>query len=202
VTRYAHSTDDLQAAFASSLSQHWVWFLIKGLVLLFLGVLAMLLPSFASLVATVFLGWLLLLHGLIGLFTTIRARNAPGFGWSLLSALLGLGAGALLLFLPLHGVFTLTAVLIAFLIAEGVISTFYALEHRRSASDRWHWMLGSGLLNIFLGVLLLAGLPGSALWALGLLLGIDLVFAGWALVMMALGARQHAGGAGTAAGHI
>ena len=172
------------------------------LVLLLLGTLAILLPSFASLVATVFLGWLLLLHGLIGLFTTLRARNAPGFGWSLLSALLGLGAGALLLFLPLHGVFTLTAVLIAFLIAEGVISAFYALEHRRSGSGRWHWMLASGLLNIFLGVLLLAGLPGSALWALGLLLGIDLVFAGWALVMMALGARQHAGGAGTAAGHI
>lgn len=192
----------LRGAIAGTVSQHWGWFLAEGLVLLFLGIMAILLPAAASLVATVFLGWLLLLSGIIGLIATLRERHAPGFGWSLLSALLALGAGGLLLLWPIHGVFSLTAVLIAFLFGDGVITAFYALEHRRGASANWHWLLASGLLDIFLGVLLLAGLPGSALWALGLLLGIDLIFAGGALIMMALSARAHAGGPGTAAGHI
>ena len=189
-----------RGALAGTVSQHWGWFLGEGLVLLFLGVMAILLPAAASLVATVFLGWLLLFSGIVGLVATIRERHAPGFGWSLLSALLALGAGGLLLLWPVHGVFSLTAVLIAFLFADGVITSFYALEHRRGASANWHWMLFSGLIDIVLGALLLAGLPGSALWALGLLLGVDLTFGGWALIMMALSARSQAGGAGTATG--
>lgn len=191
-----------RGALAGTVSQHWGWFLAEGLVLLVLGIMAILLPAAASLVATVFFGWLLLISGIVGLIATLRERHAPGFGWSLLSALLALGAGALLLLWPIHGVFSLTAVLIAFLFADGVITIFYALEHRRGASSNWNWMLFSGIVDILLGGLLLAGLPGSALWALGLLLGIDLTFAGWALIMMALSGRSEAGGRGTAAGRI
>jgi uncharacterized membrane protein HdeD (DUF308 family) len=184
----------LRAAFAGTMGHSWLWFLIEGLVLVFLGVLAIVLPTAASLVATIFLGWLLLLSGIMGLISTIRARRAPGFAWSLLSALLALGAGALLVIWPVHGVFSLTAVLIAFLLAEGVISVFYALEHRKGASGRWNWMLASGLIDILLGVILLAGLPGTALWALGLMLGINLCFGGWSLIMMALAAHHVVGG--------
>jgi uncharacterized membrane protein HdeD (DUF308 family) len=184
----------MPATVAGALSRHWGWFLLEGLVLIVLGVAAILLPAAASLAATVLVGWLLLLSGIVGLITTLRARHTPGFAWSLLSALLALGAGAVLLLLPLQAMFSLTAVLIAFLVAEGVISIFYALEHRRGASGRWHWMLLSGALDILLGVLLVAGFPGSALWALGLMLGINLCFGGWALVMMALAARGLAGG--------
>jgi uncharacterized membrane protein HdeD (DUF308 family) len=193
--------DQLQAAFDESVSHHWGWFLVEGLLLVFLGLLAILLPTAASLAATVVVGWLLLLSGVMGLIQTIRARRAPGFGWSLLSALLALGAGAMLLIWPLRAVFSLTAVLIAFLFAEGVITVFYALDHRRGYSGRWGWMLASGLIDILLGVILLAGLPGTALWALGLLLGINLCFGGWALIAMALAARSHSTRTGQVAGH-
>ncbi len=169
--------------------RHWVLFLTEGIVLVILGVLALFAPVVASVAATVFFGWLLLLSGVVGLIATVRARHAPGFWWSLLSALIGIVAGTLLLGWPLLGTLSLTAVLIAFLLAEGAVSVLYALEHRNALSGRWGWMLASGIIDILLGVLLLIGLPGTALWALGLLLGINLIFGGWALIFMALHAR-------------
>ena len=180
---------DLRARFASALREHWALFLAEGIVLVILGILAVLAPVVASLAATVFFGWILLLSGIMGLVTTFRARHAPGFWWSLVSALLGIVAGGLLLVWPLQGTLSLTAVLIAFLLIEGGVSIMYALEHRTGLSGRWGWMLASGILDLVLGVLLLLGLPGTALWALGLLLGLNLLFGGWALIVMALHAR-------------
>ena len=169
--------------------RHWVLFLIEGIVLVILGILALLAPMIASVAATVLFGWLLLLSGIVGLVATFRARHAPGFWWSLLSAVIGIVAGVLLIGWPLLGTLSLTAVLIAFLFAEGIVTIMYALEHRTALSGRWGWMLASGIVDVGLGVLLFIGLPGTALWALGLLLGINLLFGGWALIFMALHAR-------------
>ena len=179
------NVEQLGAAVANTLRHHWQLFLIEGIALVILGLLAIMAPAFASLAATIFFGWLLLISGAIGLIATFRARQAPGFVWALLSALLALAAGALLLAAPLQGVFTLTAVLITFLILEGVLSIAYALEHRSGRSGRWGWMLASGVLDLMLGAILFAGLPGDASWALGLLIGINLVFGGWSLIAMA-----------------
>ena len=189
-------TGAIASAFKQTIREHWVLFLSEGIALLVLGTLAIFLPGIASLAVTVVLGWLLLLSGIIGLIATFRARHAPGFWWSLLSALLGIIAGALLLGWPLQGVFSLTAVLIAFLLIEGILSIFYALEHRKGLSGRWGWMLASGLVDVVLAVILFAGLPGSAVWALGLLIGINMIFGGWALILMALDARGPAAKAG------
>jgi uncharacterized membrane protein HdeD (DUF308 family) len=178
--------------------RHWVLFLSEGIALVILGWLALMAPAIASVAATVFFGWILLLSGIVGLVATFRARQAPGFGWSLLSALIGIAAGALLLGWPLQGTLSLTAVLIAFLLLEGGVSIMYALEHRNALSHRWGWMLASGILDVALGVLLFVGLPGTALWALGLLLGINLLFGGWALILMALRARPASSGTAAA----
>ena len=187
----ARSDDVRESAYqiGGAVRRHWVLFLSEGIVLVILGVLALLAPVIASVAATVFFGWLLLLSGVVGLVTTFRARHAPGFWWSLLSAVIGIIAGVLLLGWPLLGTLSLTAVLIAFLLAEGAVSILYALEHRNALSGRWGWMLTSGIIDVVLGVVLLIGLPGTALWALGLLLGINLIFGGWALIFMALHAR-------------
>jgi uncharacterized membrane protein HdeD (DUF308 family) len=180
----------VRAAFSQTLHRHWVLFLIEGIVLIILGMLAILVPNLASLATTVFLGWILLLSGILGLIATLRARQAPGFGWSLLSAIVGIVAGALLVAWPVQGTFSLTAVLIAFLFAEGILTVLYATEHRKSSSSGWGWMLASGFVDLLLGVILLAGLPGTAVWALGVLVGINMIFGGWALVAMALAARS------------
>jgi uncharacterized membrane protein HdeD (DUF308 family) len=73
--------------------------------------------------------------------------------------------------------------------SAGIVTILYALEHRNALTGRWGWMIASGILDIGLGALLLMGLPGTARWALGLLLGINLIFGGWALIFMALHAR-------------
>jgi uncharacterized membrane protein HdeD (DUF308 family) len=183
------------SALAGAIRRHWGLFLAEGIALLILGTLAVLAPTLASLAATVFFGWILLLSGVVGLIATFRARQVAGFWWSLVSAVVGIVAGLLLLAWPGPGVLSLTAVLIAFLFAEGIITILYAFEHRSALSGHWGWMLASGILDVCLGALLFAGFPGTAVWALGLLLGINLLFGGWALVLMALHARAAAANA-------
>jgi uncharacterized membrane protein HdeD (DUF308 family) len=184
---------EFRSAVSAAIHRHWGLFLLEGIVLIVLGTLAFLLPALASLAATIFFGWILLFSGVVGLISTLRARQAPGFGWSLFSAITGIVAGIVLLAMPVQGTFSLTAVLIAFLFVEGVASILYALDHRKGSSGRWGWMLASGVVDVILGLILLAGLPGTAMWALGLIVGINLIFGGWALTLMALSARSESG---------
>jgi len=181
---------DVQRAVARSLHQHWVLFLVEGVVLLVLGATAIVIPPLATLAATLVLGWLFLVSGVVGLFTTFMMRHAPGFWWSLISAALAVLVGSLLLARPVSGAFSLTLVLIAFFVIEGVASIMFALEHKRELSGRWGWMLASGVVDLLLALMILAGLPSTAAWALGLLVGINMVFCGAALIAMALHARN------------
>jgi uncharacterized membrane protein HdeD (DUF308 family) len=185
---------EFRSAVTAAIQRHWGLFLLEGIVLIILGSLAILVPAVASLAATIVFGWILLFSGLVGLFSTLRAQGAPGFGWSLFSAITGIVAGAVLLWMPVQGTLSLTGVLIAFLNVEGVVSILYAFEHRKGSSGRWGWMLASGVVDVVLGLILFAGLPGTAAWALGLLVGINMLFGGWALVWMALHARDEGGG--------
>ena len=181
--------EQMQRAVATSLHEHWVLFLVEGIILVILGVAAIILPPIATLAVEILFGWLFLISGLIGLITTFWMRQAPGFWWSLLSAILGIAAGVVLLLWPLSGVLSLTLILIVFFVIEGFSSIMFALEHKRELSGQWGWMLVSGVVDLILAAIILAGLPGTAAWALGLLVGINLIFGGSALVAMALHAR-------------
>lgn len=172
-----------------TLAAHWRTFLVEGAVLLVLGVLAIILPPFATLAAEILIGWVLLASGVIGLISTWRMRGVPGSGWSLLSALIGIAAGAILLTSPLSGAISLTVVLAVFLLLEGIVSITLALAHRSGFSNRWLMLLSSGVIDIVLALVIFAGLPGTASWAIGLMLGINLVTGGGALIAMALHAR-------------
>jgi uncharacterized membrane protein HdeD (DUF308 family) len=175
----------VQAAVGEAVRRHRGLFLFEGILLTSLGVIAVLVPVVASFAATIFFGWIFLLSGVVGLFTTLRGRHVPGFWWSLLSAIVGIIAGVLLLGWPAQGVFSLTTVLIAYLLVEGAVSIFYALEHRTGPVS-WGYMLASGIIDLVLGIILFVGLPGTATWAIGLLIGINMFFGGWALILMAL----------------
>ncbi len=183
----------IQQAVQNVLHQHWKLYVAEGIALLILGTLAILLPPLATLAVTIVLGWLFLISGVIGLYTSYMLRQAPGFWWSLLSAVLGIVVGLMLLAQPITGAVSLTLVLIAFFVIEGVASIMFSLEHKRELTGQWGWMLFSGLVDLVLAVLILAGLPGTAAWALGLLVGINMIFGGWALVLLALAARKAAG---------
>jgi uncharacterized membrane protein HdeD (DUF308 family) len=181
----------IERAVQSAIHEHWVLFLIEGIVLLILGMAAIVVPMVATIALTILVGWLFLISGIVGLGTTFWMRHAPGFWWSLISAIIGIAAGVLLLARPLTGSLSLTLLLTAFFIVEGVASIMYAIEHRNQLSGRWGWMLISGIVDLILAGIIIAGLPGTAFWALGLLVGINLLFGAVAMIGMALAARPH-----------
>jgi uncharacterized membrane protein HdeD (DUF308 family) len=180
----------IQRAVANALHRHWRLYLGEGIVLVILGFIAILVPPIATLAVTIVLGWLFLISGVIGLYTTFMLRHAPGFWWSLISAALGVLVGGMLLAQPVSGALSLTIVVIGFFMIEGVVSIMFALEHKRELSGRWGWMLVSGIVDLILAAFVLAGLPSTAAWAIGLLVGINMVFGGSALIAMALHARN------------
>jgi uncharacterized membrane protein HdeD (DUF308 family) len=185
-------TPDMQpmrAAMTKSLHAHWRFFLVEGTVLLVLGLAAVVLPPLATVAVEIIIGWLLLVSGLVGLVGTFTMRRAPGFWWSFLSALAGITAGTVLLRWPPSGRLSLTVILTAFLLTEGIVSMLFALDHRPHISGRWGLMFVSGVVDIVLAGIIFFGLPGTAAWAIGLVLGINLVFGGSALIAMALHAR-------------
>jgi uncharacterized membrane protein HdeD (DUF308 family) len=181
-----------QRAVANTLHKHWVLFLVEGVVLLVLGATAVVLPLLATLALTIIIGWLFLVSGVVGLVTTFWMRQAPGFWWSLISAVLGVAVGFVLLASPFSGAFSLTLVLVVFFIIEGAASIMFALDHKRELTGKWGWMLVSGIVDLVLGAMIFGGLPSTAAWAIGLLVGINMVFGGAALIAMALHARNSA----------
>jgi uncharacterized membrane protein HdeD (DUF308 family) len=175
---------------ATALRERWLAYLIEGIVLMVLGAAAIVVPNWASPTATpLFLGWLFLCSGIVGLVTTFWLRRAPGFGWSLLSAVLGIVIGALLIGWPVSGAMSLTRALLVYFVLEGIFSIMFGLEHQRSLSGRWGWLVLNGIIDLFLVGVILAGLPGTAVWVLGLLVGIDLVYGGSALMALSLNAH-------------
>ena len=180
----------LQSVMSQTVKAHWKAFLFEGILLAVLGIAALILPPLASLAITIFLGWMFLISGIGGLIVTYWARSTLGFWWSLISAALAVFAGMLLLARPMQAVLTLTIVLGAYFLAEGVATIMYALEHRRELSGRWSWLLISGLVDIAISFMVITGLPSTAEWAIGVLVGINLLFGGATLIGMALAARN------------
>ena len=174
------------------MQRHWGLLVFEGVLLVVLGFMAMVLPPLASLAVTLTLGWLFLISGIAGFVLSFMARALPGFWWSLLSAVISIGAGILLIGWPVQGTVSLTIVLGVFFLMEGVATIMYAIEHRSNLSDRWGWMVAAGVLDVVIAGMIIAGLPGSALWAIGLLVGINLMFGGAALIGLGLAARNRA----------
>src|SRR6202034_1954886 len=185
-----HDNVELPTKMRDAVRAHWKAFLIEGILLVIFGLAAMIVPPAASLAVTILLGWLFLISGVAGLALTFWARHMPGFWWSLISAALAVGAGLVLLARPVQGTLTLTIVVGAYFLAEGVTTIMYALEHRRELSERWSWLLAAGLMDILIAAIFMAGLPGLAIWAVGLLPAIYLLFGGAALIGTALAVRK------------
>src|SRR5437588_13010491 len=104
----------IQQALSRTLHEHWLLFLIEGIVLVVLGMLAIVVPVIATIAVAILIGWLFLISGVVGLITTFMARHAPGFWWSLISAVIGIAAGIVLLAWPISGAISLTLLLIIF----------------------------------------------------------------------------------------
>lgn len=198
--RHSHN-DRIRRPAANSIHDHWHLFLAEGVAVIVLGLVAVVVPSIASEQVTVALGWVFLASGVIGLATTFWARKAPGFWWSLVSALLAILVGVVLiankphemygglLGWPFEGTGPLRLILVLFFLVEGGASIMFAVEHRRQFSGRWAWMLASGVVDIVLASIIIFNLPGTSPWTVGLLVGINMILGGAALLAMGLHAR-------------
>jgi uncharacterized membrane protein HdeD (DUF308 family) len=179
----------MQRAVDETLKAHWRLFLFQGIIMIVLGVLAVGAPVVATVAVDIYVGWLFLLSGVIGLVAMASARNVPGFLWTFFTALLSVVVGGLLLWKPVEGTLSLTVVLTAFFIVEGIFQVVGALMYRNAMPGAWGWAVLSGLADLALAAIILNGWPGSVAWVLGLLVGVNLVTSGLAIVMMALAAR-------------
>jgi uncharacterized membrane protein HdeD (DUF308 family) len=169
-----------------TLKKFRVWFKIYGVVLIILGLASILLPQVASLATAIMVGWLLVAGGIFGLISDFSAgTKAPGFWWNLLTAALYLLAGIVLLVNPVAAVLTLTIVLAAYLLATGVTKVVTAFHYKSVIPKAWLWVLFSAIVDIVLSGIIIAGLPGTAIWVIGLMVGINLLFTGIALLASA-----------------
>ena len=168
----------------------WPLLLGEGLVLILLGIVAVILPPIAGLAISVLLGWLLIVTALADAIVTVTQPQRPGLWWSLASDLLALGVGAVLFAWPAGGVVSLSLALASFLLFDGGIAIMLSLAHKRSRAAKWTWLALNGVLDLVLAIVILAVLPQSAAWSLGLILGLDLIFAGSTMLAMALDERE------------
>ncbi|MBO0737442.1 MAG: HdeD family acid-resistance protein [Alphaproteobacteria bacterium] len=184
----ATDLEDIRRQLAATINAHWKLFLAQGILMIVLGLVAVTEPYIATLAVGIFVGWLFFGGGIIRALSMWHSRQAPGFVGSMLTALLSVMLGLILMFRPLAGVLTLTMVLVAFFVIEGVASVLVAVQHRDHLRS-WSWMLFSGVIDLTLACLIWAGWPSTADWAIGLLVGINMLFLGLSLVMTALAGR-------------
>ena len=167
------SQTDIESAIEAARAQikrNWGWFLALGIVLVLAGIAAIAFPFLSTIAAKVALGWIFLVTGL---FMIVHAFSAGGWRGFLLNLLLGVLyviAGGWLAFFPFTGIITLTLLLAALFVAEGVLVVSMAFRVR--PLEGWGWLLLSGRVAVAVGALIGFNLPGSATWAIGLLAGI------------------------------
>jgi uncharacterized membrane protein HdeD (DUF308 family) len=170
------------------IAEKWGWFLALGILLIIVGFAAIVFPLISTIAAKIMLGWLFLIGGVFMVIHAFSAQAWQGFLWSLLVGILYLVAGGYLAFFPLTGLLTLAFLLIILFAAEGIFEVIMAFRVR--PHEGWGFLLLSGIAALAVAVLIALGLPGSATWALGLLVGINLLFSGWSYVFLALAGRK------------
>jgi uncharacterized membrane protein HdeD (DUF308 family) len=184
------NVSEMQDALKDALKTHWKLFLFQGVVMVILGILAVAWPAVATLAVDIYIGWLFLISGTVGLVAMFSARDVPAFFWTLLTAALAMAVGVLLIWKPAEGAESLTIVLTAFFIAEGVFQIAGSFAYRDAMPGSWGWMFVSGISDLVLAGLLIMYWPVSAAWALGLLVGVNLITSGVAIVVTAIEARN------------
>ncbi|MEK1850895.1 MAG: HdeD family acid-resistance protein [Phyllobacterium sp.] len=175
-------------AMRETVKRYSLWYLIQGLVLVAAGILAILYPVLSSVAVIILLGWLLIISGIAQGISLFGARHVPHYWLQLISVILALLIGFLFLRDPAQGLLTVTLLLIVFFMIEGISKIVFALTIR--PFPNWGWILASGLVGILLSLVLWASLPVTALWLVGLLLGIQLISVGGALAHLAWQVRR------------
>ncbi len=178
----------MREAMRQTVKRHSILYLIQGGLMVLAGMVALFYPLFSALAVVALLGWLLIISGIVQGISLIGAHKVPHFWLQLLSVVLSLIIGLMFLRNPGQGFFTLTMLLIVYFMVEGISKVIFSLTIR--PFPNWVWVLASGLIGILAAVYLWSSLPVTAVWLLGLLLGVLLISEGAALGYLAWQVRK------------
>lgn len=179
----AVGTMTLEGGEVEEIESTWGWAVAAGVIMAVIGVFAMVYPVVTSVGVVFALGIALVVGALAQLVYAFTAGKVSGFLWHVLVAMVYALIGTLVLVYPLSGLATLTLLLAAYFLVSGLSKIVIAFESMETRS--WGWMLVSGILSLILGVLVWTAWPVGSLWFIGLIVGIDLFFAGISLAITA-----------------
>jgi len=166
---------------------NWGWLLAFGIVLAVLGIVAVARSFAATITSMMFFGWMLVFAGAVEFVNAFMVGHWAGFFLHLLASILFFVIGCLLVIRPLISAEVATLVMSMFFLIGGLYQFIASIFTHLPG---WGWQAFSGVISSLMGILLLAQWPLSGLWAIGLFIGIDLIFAGWAWVALALNLRK------------
>lgn len=169
-------------------AKNWLSFFIWGTLLAVLGVLAIGFTTASTLLSIVILGFIILTGGIVVLVDTFTfwLHKGKSFYLHLIMGLLYVGVGLMLVYGPVGSAVSFTLLLGLFYTFVGFFRVIYSLTARL---PKWGWGFFNGVVALVLGLLILSQWPSSGLYIIGLFVGIDLLFSGWAYIMASLGAR-------------
>jgi uncharacterized membrane protein HdeD (DUF308 family) len=173
----------MREAMRETVKRHSLWYLVQGGLMVLGGILALVYPAMASFAAVFLLGCVLIGSGVVQGISLIDARQVPHFWLQLVSVVLSVIVGVLLIRHRAAGLLVLTLLLLVYFMVEGISKVIFSLTIRPFPS--WGWVLASGIVTILIAFYLWASLPVTAIWLLGLLLGIQLICEGAALAYLA-----------------
>jgi uncharacterized membrane protein HdeD (DUF308 family) len=178
------------------LQRNWGWFLLLGIAQIVLGTIALGEAVFMTIFSVSFLGWLLIISGVMSILHAFKERGWDGFIGDLLTGLLYAIVGFLAVSNPVQAAASLTLIIAMFLLISGAFRIVEALignfPHRM-------WVLLNGVITLVLGFMILRQWPSSAPWVIGLFVSIEMIFYGWSLVMLALAGKSMRGAPATPA---
>ncbi len=168
------------------------WFLALGCVLIVCGVAAIALPLMSTLATSLVIGVVLAVAGVMQIIHAFQSKAWSGFMWNLLVGVVELVGGVLIWTNPFVGAIAITVLIAAVFFVQGVAQVALSLSVR--PQDGWIWLLISGIIALIVSVWLMANMPQAGLFAPGVLVGVALLFEGWAFVLISWFARTHHGG--------
>ncbi|MTI45193.1 uncharacterized membrane protein HdeD (DUF308 family) [Roseibium hamelinense] len=183
MSQAAPNMDDIKA----KVQDNWIWFLILGIVLVLGGMVLIAAPLASSVAVTLLIAAVFFVGGLVQIYHAFKTQGWSGFLWNLITGIIAVIGGIVIYVNPLAGTFALTLVIAAIFIAQGVSQLLLAFKIK--PHDGWVWVAIAGAVSLVAGILIWIDLPGSAVWALGLIAGISVLMNGWSYIAIALAAR-------------
>ncbi len=172
---------------ADEIRRSWFWFLALGIILILFGIMALTWAVVATVVSVEIFGWLLFFGGILSVSHAFLRRRWGGFFLELFAGILYAIVGLMMLSNPAEGAVALTLLIAVFLMIGGIFRILTALTAR---FHHWIWVLLNGVISLLLGIMIWRQWPVSGLWVIGLFIGIDMIFYGWSLIMLAMAVRS------------